>query len=251
VRDLASEVPLPAVALLSTLGSIIPIILGLILAKASSARKEIFYPYAPALSLGIILSTFYDLLHETAGLQVGSFNPVPQAVALILFLIGLLAWRSGSTQTHGHEATVLASSLAYAWALGIGVHGLGEGVVIGYGFIHGIEALIDPAQILSYGLHKLGEAFTLGTLLVLATQRPRSWIVAGLAASLPVGLGAIAGFTKVPAELSTYSFALGAGIAAYFLVQFARLLPSGRKNVYYAVAAGFLFMYFAGLLHQF
>jgi len=47
------------------------------------------------------------------------------------------------------------------------------------------------------------------------------------------------------------TFAIGAGFAAYFTIQWSKLIPEKKRMIYAAVAAGFIFMYLAGLLHQF
>lgn len=239
-----------AVVLLSTIASVIPIFLGLVAAKFSSAQKKRFSLYAPALSLGIVLSTFYDLLQETAGLQLGALNPIPQTITLILFLIGLVALQLVETGSSTGRKVPLLVTLAYGWALGIGLHGFGEGIVIGYSFISGEAAFTNINQILSFGLHKVGEGFTLGALLAIPNQTSRTWTWSGLIAGLPVGLGGALGFLTNAGLFSTYAFAIGAGFAAYFIIQFSRLLPKRNRAAYGAVAAGFLFMYFAGLLHQ-
>ncbi len=245
-----SPIPSFAVILLSTIGGLLPIFLGLIIAKLASARRNRFKAYGPALSLGIVLSIFYDLLQETAGLQLGYLNPIPQATTVIMFLIGLLALKLLPAKT-GRREIQLAATLAYGWAVGIGLHGVGEGIIVGFGFITGQAAFMNVNQILSFALHKIGEGFTLGTLLAISTQRTQSWTASGFIAGIPVGLGSILGFLTKTAEVSTYAFAIGAGFAAYFVIQFSRLLTRTDQVAYVAVAAGFLYMYFAGLLHQF
>ena len=243
----SSAISTLAVTVISSLAGLIPIAVGLTAVKLTGRSRTALSVYAPALSLGIVLSTFYDLLQETAGLQLGALNPIPQAVTVILFLIGLLVLRLVPGKISRNEAL----PLVYGWAIGIGLHGFGEGIVIGYGFISGQPALSNVTQILSYGLHKIGEGFTLGTLLALSNQESKGWSVSGLVAGLPVGLGGALGFLSILAELTTYAFAIGAGFTAYFIIHFSRLLPTGKRFVYGAVAAGFLFMYLAGMLHQF
>ena len=236
------------VGLFSTLGGLIPLFLGLLAANLASRGKDRFRAYGPALSVGVILSIFYDLLQETAGLQLGALNPIPQAATVIMFLIGILTLQLIPAKRKGPE---FPTRFAYGWALGIGLHGLGEGIIIGYGFITGQTAFFNVSQILGFGLHKIGEGFTLGTLLAIPTQKMDRWSVSGLIAGLPVGFGGVLGFLTNTAELSTYSFAIGAGFAAYFTIQFSRLLPVSSRVTYGWVSAGFLYMYLAGLLHQF
>ncbi len=230
------------------LGGVVPILLALAtIRKLSSRWEKGFSVYGPALSVGIVLSIFYDLLNETANLQLGVLT-ISQVVTVVLFVVGLTSLMFLS----GKSAASRTSVVLFGWALGgIGSHGFGEGIVIGYGFISSAAAYWNLSQILSYALHKFGEGFTLGTLLLITDNRLKSWTPIGLIAGLPVGLGAAVGYLTASPLLSTYAFAVGAGFAAYFTIRFSRALTKENKFVYVAVAIGFLFMYLAGLLHQF
>jgi zinc transporter ZupT len=239
------------VLLISAVGGVLPMTLGFILAKLVNDRAKTFLPYGIAVSLGIVLSTFYDLLQETAGLQLGSLNPITQTITVLMFLIGLTVLSMVPSREKSSEGLAITSVLVLGWAVGLGLHGFGEGIVIGYGFISNQAAYADATQILSYGLHKSAEGFTLGILLWISRQRISSWVASGLIAGLPVGIGGVLGFLTSSAELSTYAFATGAGFTAYLAIQFSKLISEKKRMIYVAVAAGFLFMYLAGLLHQF
>ncbi len=232
---------------LSILGGVVPILLALVTVRKLSSRWEKGVSvYGPALSVGIVLSTFYDLLNESANLQLGVLS-ISQVVTVVLFVLGLTSLMFLS----GKSAARRTAVVLFGWALGgIGSHGFGEGIIIGYGFISGAGAYWNLNQILSFALHKFGEGFTLGTLLLIA-DRVKSWTPIGLIAGLPVGLGAALGYLTGSASLSPYAFALGGGFAAYFTIRFSKFLTRENQRVFVAVAVGFLFMYLAGLLHQF
>jgi len=237
-----------AVTLISLFSGTIPLFLGLFAARLASSSKKFFANYAAALSVGILLQIFFELLQETAGLQQASQDLLQKALTVILFLCGLVAI---NFRPMNKRNALVASTVGFGWAVGIGFHGFGEGIVIGYGFILGSAEYANLNQILSFGLHKIAEGFTLGALLVFARNKLDEWWKAGLIASVPVGVGGALGFSSnLALSLSTYTFALGAGFTAYILTAFSGKIPPQNRVAYFAVAVGFLIMYLAGLLHQ-
>lgn len=200
---------------------------------------------------GILFASFFDLLKETAGLSTGtlrSANDVANIVAFSVALIVLLAF-----QQYGARQGWIANGalLLYLWAIiGVGLHSLGEGVVIGYSFVTGVTTL-SVAQGLSFALHKLGEGFTIGVVAALGAVRSRHLAVSALAGGVPATLGAVLGLGALGGTAVTIAFAASVGATVYVLARLLMREGTSREQTILGVLVGFLYMYFAGVLHQF
>lgn len=208
------------------------------LAQASQANRVL----AVAFSAGALLFLFFDLLKESASLgQPLIRSPLLQLALFVAFGAGALAL-AGFRGARKDSLT-----LAWFWLLGISAHGAGEGWIVG------TEAatadITAPLQAASFLLHKAAEAFTIplvaGVRLANSTMMGMSVTMAGVAL-----VSSIAGLLLDAAVAPMLFFALGAGATA-----FAILRLSGRFDLTFqqiaSVVLGVLFVYVAGMLHEF
>ncbi|MGH9876128.1 MAG: hypothetical protein ACRD5H_00690 [Nitrososphaerales archaeon] len=269
------------VYLLSFLASVPAIYAGLFLLKLvkPTARRESTKALAASIGVGILLASFYDLTKETAGISTGVLRSVEEAFNVITFsavLLGFIALYAytkrrdsannvndndnpsavvGTSINNLKTATTVPLVLTYAWAiLGVGLHSMGEGIIMGYDFSTGATSL-SPSQISSFVLHKIGEGFTIGVLTMYnhnnTTSKNRHLLATGAIAAVPTMAGAAMGYALFPSILSTYLFAAAAGATIFIITIFVTLMASPRYSVPIGILVGFLFMYFSGVLHQF
>lgn len=209
---------------------------------------------APGVAAGIALFLFVDWFALSAGLGAG-LRAVGVRTALLGILVagaalGLLAIRRGAGPAlAGTPGLWVAGGAALAWTAGAGLHGLGEGVILGRN-LH-----LDPADVFrafpvaSFLLHKLLEGAGAG---LLAPPRLPAPIISRLAlvVGLPLGLGALAGHAMLPGILGLLAFAAGAGVLLPLWPALAA--EGGRRPATWTAGAlaGLLLMYLAGLLHE-
>lgn len=228
----AGEPLAPAAAVALALGAALPpLALGLWLARRLGSRAA--DPLWRGAAGGALLFLFFDLLLLSANLGMGLSNPPVQLGLLALWCLGLLApaaWAGGAP--------------AWGWAAGVGLHTLGEGLVMGYNLTLGLESALRFWPLLSFGLHKVAEGFTVGLLM---RPRDRVWLLAAVA-GLPAAAGALLGTFGAPGLLGNFIYAAGAGALAWVLTRF--LAPGGRRHAA-GMAAGLVVLYLAGWLHEF
>lgn len=232
--------------------AMVPIYLGISLPRLSGrwegGRRALFY----GAGIGILSASFFDLLKETRGISTGTLNSVTDLFNVLALVLGLAAFLAVHSLAKRSQDGLSSLPILYLWALlGVGFHSVGEGVIIGYDLVTGATVLSLP-QLSSFALHKLAEGLTVGVLLVEGGYRLKHGGLSGLLAGFPIVLGTVAGISGLPAVLSTYFFATGAGATIYVLTRFATNLGSASSSkVVIGIMLGFLYMYLSGVLHQF
>ena len=265
------------VFLLSFLASIPAIYAGLFLLKLIKPLTEsiaLTRAIVASISIGILFASFYDLTKETAGIGTGVLKSLIDVFSIIVFsavLLSFIALHSYTNKTSGannttnndvDNPTIITSTsktiplvLIYAWAiLGVGSHSIGEGIIMGYDFSTGATSL-STAQISSFILHKIGEGFTIGVLVTYGLFKNRHLLPMGAFAGVPTIVGAVMGFALFSPTLATYFFASAAGATIFIITRFVYLTTTTSSRysngMLVGILAGFLFMYFSGVLHQF
>ena len=265
-------VDLPTAFGAGVLATFVPLYVGIFLPSllSKSRRGPRAKIFLLAFSAGVIFWFFFDVMGDAASLDVNQgFNAkdYPEAIGHIvlalLFAIGLLALvlldrryqnESVNPSTIGVNPTFnLTFKIAMIAALGIGLHALGEGMVIGGNLPNSadlLEAIGGISPGIAYVLHKVLEGFVLGAFAVIAGNASgRSLGILGIVSGVPTIIGF---FLGVPSFIDpAYFFALGAAGAIYIEI---RLLPLVFRNrvEYYTMlplVLGFYAMYFAGLFH--
>ncbi|MGH9925371.1 MAG: hypothetical protein ACRD5B_08330, partial [Nitrososphaeraceae archaeon] len=252
------------VYLLSFLASVPAIYAGLFLSKIiKPIKKSTSYKVlAGSIGIGILFASFYDLAKGTAGLGTGTLRNVTDVLNIITFsavlaiFIAVYAYttkinnvnKNNNRQADDITATTgnsLSSAittvstvtipliLIYVWSIfGVGSHSIGEGIIMGYDFATGSTSL-SPAQISSFILHKIGEGFTIGVLLLFSLVNKNRYIfITGAIAGLPTILGAGAGYALFPPSIATYFFAAAVGATISIIIIFVHVLLSTTASRY-------------------
>lgn len=223
---------------LLTLGVLAASVAGIWIANELNTR--IRHGLLAALAAGMLLFLLYDLLKESASLGQ-SFVARP---ALLLALVGAYAAAFLLLPAMGREPARFR--LAWAWTIGIGIHGMGEGYVLG---TEGASAdLAAVPGIASFLLHKGMEAFTIPILLTFGMDRWAS-VVAALALAGMTLAGALAGLMLGATLVPVVLFAAGAGATSVVALRLARHADATPRAAAWALA-GVLAVYAAGLLHE-
>lgn len=232
----------PAITLgLLVLGVFASLLAGLLLARRVMGEDVRAQHVAGALALGALLFLFFDLLKETASLGQGVVTrPLYQAGLVLAFAAGLvgLAWSGRG---------VAGPRVAWAWALGIAAHGMGEGWIVGTEAYS--TAFAEPTQAASFLLHKLIEGFSI-LLVASARLSTREAVTMSAAVSALALVGALAGFALGAGTAPAVLFAIGAGATAFAVLLLARRVPPTIATAAW-VALGVAVIYAAGVLHQY
>ena len=260
------------------LATFIPLYLGMLLAGAvRTARLE--SRYLSAFALGLLFWFFLDTLNDAIQLGVNDgydFNPQHTGL-LLMFILGFLAIalpaglglskRMNAIQSH--KAGPFPTALLVA--IGMGFHGVGEGLEFG-GLSAGttattiLDAIGGVGGGIAYVLHKLLEASMVMIIFIALVEGERfslrvEWkriALLGLAFGIPSALGDVVGyFVEVN---SAYLFALGAGAALVVALLAVRpIWGDGWKGdltyaqyvkMVFMVLIGFLCLYGAAMFHS-
>lgn len=239
------------VYLFSILASLLAIYAGIFWFKFIRSKSEPSKDFAIYLAVGILLASLYDLTKETVGLSGSTLRSPADALNVLAFSIALLGFIGIHAYTKSANNASVPLVTAYIWAIvGVGLHSVGEGAIIGYDFGTGATSL-SGFQISSFTLHKAGEGFTIGMLLMRGNFPTKHAIPTGVLAGLPTIAGAGLGFSGIPAVFATYFFAAAMGATIFVITKFVRLTWNAKQTTLIGVLIGFLYMYFAGVLHQF
>ena len=205
-----------------------------------------------AVTIGLLAYLLIDTLGEgleAAGQVLGRFHATTLIWALaIATAAGLIAiGRRGPKPPEG-------LSLATFIALGIGLHNLGEGLVVGAAFATG-ETALAAFLVIGFIIHNVTEGF--GIAAPLTKLRPTLLTFAGLAvlAGLPALLGVFLGAQAVSPYWSAVCFGIGACAIAQVIFEITSWLArqggaSKRTQppVLGGIVAGLAVMYVTALL---
>jgi zinc transporter ZupT len=242
-------------ALLGIYVGVIPVFLGLLWLPFLRGIGRQWLDFFLSLTMGLLVFLGVDALieaTETAGLVAGAFQGgalvLMGVVGTPLLLAALGRWRGGAGDGEARSPLYVASLIA----LGIGLHNLGEGLVIGTAYSTG-EIALGTFLVIGFLLHNTTEG--LGIVAPLASSRPsvRQLALLGAVAGVPTIAGAwIGGFTYSPV-LTTLFFAIGAGAIIQVLWElwklFARRATGGLTRPLNAIGllVGMIIMYVTGL----
>ncbi len=240
-------------ALLGIYVGVIPVLLGLLWLPFLRGVERRWLDFFLSLTIGLLVFLGVDAFAEALEFAAG----VPGAFqGLGLVLIGVIGtplalaavgWRRdgrGDARSPFYVATLIA--------LGIGLHNLGEGLLIGASYTSG-EIALGTFLVLGFLLHNTTEG--LGIVAPLARERTGigRLLLLGALAGVPTVIGAwIGGFSYSPA-LTTLFFAIGVGAIIQVVFQLWRLF-AGRAGTSLAaplnaagLMLGLVIMYATGL----
>jgi zinc transporter ZupT len=212
------------------------LVIGLILGLAPVVAGLLFYPalrgasppamqFILALTVGLLLYLFIDTLAE--GFELGG-EAVERlrARTLVIVSAGVTAALLIALGRRGGRAPE-GVALAFFIALGIGLHNLGEGLVVGAALATGAAALAS-FLLIGFVLHNVSEGF--GIAAPLTETRPPIAVFAGLAllAGLPAVLGTVLGAQSVGPYWTALCFGIGAGAILQVIVEVTALIARRR-----------------------
>jgi zinc transporter, ZIP family len=236
-------------ALLGTYVGIIPVLLGLLFLPVLRRASRRVLQALLGITVGLLGFLAVDAMVEgldlagRAGAAFGGPLLVPLGAGLTFLLL--------STVDRGRQAASPVR-LATMIAIGIGLHNLGEGLVIGSAYAVG-ELALGASLVVGFAVHNTTEGLAIVAPL---TSQPRPWprlLALGVVAGAPAILGALIGATADNATVA--ALLLGAGAGAIVKV-ISQIWPSLKetpgeplsKPVLGGLAGGILTMYLTGLL---
>lgn len=230
-------------------GGLLPLLIGTLIPQLLRDTEDRKVKLFTGLSIGVLLSSFYDLAKGTSGLSGSTLRTSVDAVNILALCAGFLAFYG--LHSRRNSKTSVSQSFTYFWAIvGIGFHSIGEGITVGYDFASGFTILSVP-QAVSFSLHKAGEGFTIGTLLAISRRRLLHAISTSIAGGLPLTFGTLLGLTGLPGGVSTGFFATSVGTTVFLIFRFSTILGGTARLSVIGILLGFIYMYFSGVLHQF
>ncbi|HYH82565.1 MAG TPA: hypothetical protein VEX86_22430 [Longimicrobium sp.] len=241
-------------ALLGIYAGVIPVFLGLLWLPFLRTLQRRWLDFFLSLTVGLLVFLGVDALAE--GLEFAARVPGPyQGVGLLLLGVAGTPLALGVLGGRGRAAGGEASPLAVATlvAVGIGLHNLGEGLLIGSAYATG-EIALGTFLVVGFLIHNTTEG--LGIVAPLARERPAfgRLLLLGALAGVPTVLGAwIGGFTFSPIW-TTLFFAVGVGAIIQVVFVLSKMLGRGEGGAFTrplnaaGVFAGLLVMYVTGLL---
>ena len=262
------------------LATFVPIYVGMFLLIVLSNVTRVDTRYLSAYALGLLFWFFFDTLNDAVQLDVNQgysfdFNHIG---LVTLFIIGFLLFTllGGVLSSKDESPTRKQESsfpflLSILVALGMGCHGIGEGIEFG-GLAAGTQASSVLDAIggigggIAYGLHKLLESTIVIVVFITLARtngipfRKQLWqtVMVGFAFGIPSAVGEVAGYS-IPID-SSWFYALGAGAALFVVLQVIKPIFAANKDeevtysqwvkISIAMMLGFLLLYAAALFHS-
>lgn len=231
----------------------VPVAIGLLAYPVIRTAGSATLSFMLALTVGLLLYLFIDTLGE--GLELGAQalgrlrgTTLVWVAAGLTTMVLLSAGRRGGKAPEGIR-------LAFFIALGIGLHNLGEGLVVGAALASGAAALAS-FLVVGFIIHNTTEGIGIAAPLA-AGERTSVARLLGLAAiaGLPAVAGVLLGTGAVSPYWGALCFGIGAGAILQVIIEVSALLvrrggagallaPAGAAGV----VAGLVVMYATALL---
>ena len=234
---------------------IVPLLLGFVPSFFMKGKEASWGQFSAGLALGFLMLFFTDLIDDSGGLGVSSgLNVTMTQVTLVSsFFLGFALFFLASNASRTTLSDSVGSlAVAYLVALGIGLHAMGEGMIIGNNLAGqvAIEDFSTIIQGISFAIHKFLEGFTIAVFFR-QTPRVRTATICTLLAGLPFLVGMPLGLFTYPAILGNFLFAGGAGAAVYVITQLLSFFQvrNDQYRIVLGFLVGFVIVYFASLIH--
>jgi zinc transporter, ZIP family len=230
---------------------IIPIAVGMLWLPWMRQLDKRWLRFLLALTIGLLVFLGIDAAIE--GLDLGASGAESLGGGALMWLGAALAYLAlvavdGWLERRGSGR----ERVALLVAIGIGLHNLGEGLVIGSAYAVGSLAL-GAALVVGFAIHNTTEGIAI--VAPVAEQRPRVKRLAllGLIAGAPAILGAWIGASAFDPNLAAFMFGVGVGAIARVVVQIAPQVRDSTGRLLHplaagGLAAGLVVMYVTGLL---
>jgi zinc transporter ZupT len=236
---------------------VVPVTLGLMFFPALRGVSRRGLEFVLALTVGLLVFLLIDTLEEGLEVAAGAASSL-QASAVVwltalVTCLGLLV--AGRRSSEAPAGTALATFIA----LGIGIHNLGEGLVIGASFATG-EAALASFLVVGFTLHNVTEG--IGIAAPMTERRPSLAVFAALAAlaGLPAVLGTWGGAFAFSPHWAALCFGVGAGAILQVVIEVSAYLHrtaqrAGQSGLSLTALLGFVaglaIMYATALLVRF
>jgi ZIP family zinc transporter len=236
---------------------VVPVALGMMFYPALRGAGRRGLEFVLALTVGMLVFLLIDTLEEGLEVAAGAApalqaNALVWVAALVTFLALLVVGRRGGRTPSG-------VALATFIALGIGLHNLGEGLVIGASFATG-KAALASFLVIGFALHNVTEG--VGIAAPLMEERPPLSTFAALVAlaGLPAVIGTWGGAFAFSPHWAALCFGIGAGAILQVVVEVSAYLHrmasrAGGSALSMATllgfAAGVAIIYVTAILVQF
>ncbi len=229
-------------ALIGMFVGFVPILIGYAFYPGIASFGERGQHFALALTIGLLVFLLADSLQE--GLEIAA-TAVPglkatTAVWLGMLVTLLLLLAIGRRSGKPPEGVALALFIA----IGIGIHNLGEGLVIGASFAVG-EVALASFLVLGFSIHNVTEGIAI--LAPVRREKLSAMLLIGLAlvAGAPAALGTIVGTYAVSPFWTALAFGIGAGAILQVIIEVAMVIQratSGKQPIWLSPAgiSGFL-----------
>ena len=231
---------------------IIPVAIGMLWLPWMRQLDRRWIQFLLALTVGLLVFLGIDAALE--GLELGASGAESLgggalmwlgAALAYLVLAGVDGWLDRRGGGGGERVALLV-------AIGIGLHNLGEGLLIGSAYAIGSLAL-GAALVVGFAIHNTTEGLAIVAPVADGHPRLRRLALLGLIAGAPAILGAWVGASAFDASLAAFMFGLGVGAIARVVVQIAPQVRDRAGRLLHPLAAGGLvaglaLMYVTGLL---
>jgi zinc transporter ZupT len=255
--DVAAETPEADLGFFGLMGLIglyvglIPVGIGMLWLPWMRGLDRRWLQFLLALTIGLLVFLAIDAALE--GLDLGASGAQSLGGGALMWLGAAVAYLvlagvDAALERRGGGG----ERVALLVAIGIGLHNLGEGLVIGSAYAVGSLAL-GAALVVGFAIHNTTEG--LAIVAPVAAQRPslRRLATLGAIAGAPAILGAWIGASAFNPSLGALMFGLGVGAIARVVVQIAPQVRDRTGRLLHPLAAGGLvaglaLMYVTGLL---
>jgi ZIP family zinc transporter len=236
---------------------VVPVALGLMFLPALRGVSRRGLEFVLALTVGLLVFLLIDTLQE--GLEVAAGAASSLRASAVVWLAALVTCVGLLVAGRRDGAAPAGTALAAFIALGIGIHNLGEGLVIGASFATG-EAALASFLVVGFTLHNVTEG--VGIAAPLTERRPGLAIFAALAAlaGLPAVLGTWGGAFAFSPHWAALCFGVGAGAILQVVIELSAYLHRTAQRAGHTglsliallgFVAGLAIMYATALLVRF
>jgi zinc transporter ZupT len=203
------------------------ILLGIFIGVIPVGLGLMFYPYLKTmgqtglqflltLTLGLLVYLFIDTIQEGMELatQAAEVFEANLLVWLVTGLSFLLIYALGRRKGKAPQGLSLATYLA----IGIGMHNLGEGLVVGAALASG-EAALGSYLVVGFTLHNITEGIGIATPLLERKTKFMTFVGLVMLAGLPAAGGTLIGAFSYSPHWGAILFAIGAGAILQVIVE--------------------------------
>jgi len=255
--DVAAETPEADAGFYGLMGliglyvGIIPIAVGMLWLPWMRQLDRRWLRFLLALTIGLLVFLGIDAALE--GLDLGASGAESLGGGALMWLGAALAYLvlagvDGWLSRRGSGG----ERVALLVAAGIGLHNLGEGLVIGSAYAIGSLAL-GAALVVGFAIHNTTEGLAIVAPVADRPPRVGRLAVLGLIAGAPAVLGAWIGASAFDPSLAAFMFGVGVGAIARVIVQIAPQVRDSAGRLLHplaaaGLAAGLVLMYATSLL---